>query len=143
MLVFLMLLSYIWFGSAIELNQVKPQVAQMEALEDDANRDPTTFVYYFDLLDAFMAGAYANNYFPNSLECVRNAQTVLLNGNQTYQHWSNTSIEENTFTFLRDISSLVSNDFAEAYLYCHLTAYDFYITYLQQTEIYPGWLDWF
>ena len=71
-----MLLSYISMGSAIEINKPKgaPVVAQIQPIEVVVNNDPTTFVYYFDLINAFMQGAYAANYFPNTQECVRNGQ---------------------------------------------------------------------
>ena len=37
---------------------------------------------------------------------------------------------------LRNITGLISNEFAEAYLYCHLSVVDGYIYYLAEVEIY-------
>ena len=44
---------------------------------------------------------------------------------------------------MRNVSSLISNQFAEAYLYCHLTVVDGYVYYLAEDEKYESWLDWF
>lgn len=50
-----------------------------------------------------------------------------------------------TFEFVQNISSVISNEFAYNYLYCHLSGVDGYQYYIQQYDLYEegGWLDWF
>lgn len=43
-----------------------------------------------------------------------------------------------TFDAVRLITKLISNQFAESYLYCHMTLYDSYVYVLEQMEIYNG-----
>ena len=43
---------------------------------------------------------------------------------------------------MRNVSTLISTDFAEAYLYCHMTAYDGYLYYLEEDSKYAEWVDW-
>jgi len=43
-----------------------------------------------------------------------------------------------TFDALRLVTKLISNQFAESYLYCHMTLYDAYIYILENMEIYNG-----
>jgi len=43
---------------------------------------------------------------------------------------------------VRNVSTLISTDFAEAYLYCHMTAYDGYLYYLEEDSKYAEWVDW-
>lgn len=44
---------------------------------------------------------------------------------------------------LRNITGLISNEFAEAYLYCHLAVVDGYIYYLAEEELYINGTNWF
>ena len=78
-----------------------------------------------------MNGAKLNNYFPNAPECSRNTRVLADKINATYLHWKDEDIESNIFAFVQEISHLVSGDFAELYLFCHLTVYDFYVYVLE------------
>jgi hypothetical protein len=49
----------------------------------------------------------------------------------------------NPVSVLTNMSYLISDPFAEAYLYCHLTAVDGYTYYLAEAEKYASNLDWF
>ena len=42
------------------------------------------------------------------------------------------------FQQLQLVTGIISNQFAESYLYCHMTVYDGYIYYLVQDELYEG-----
>ena len=46
--------------------------------------------------------------------------------------------ELTAFEQLQLITGIISNQFAESYLYCHMTIYDGYIYYLIQDELYEG-----
>lgn len=48
-----------------------------------------------------------------------------------------------SYDFIRNVSLLISNEYAEAYLYCHLTVVDGYIFYLSEDAKYETWLDYF
>lgn len=50
-----------------------------------------------------------------------------------------------SFEFVQNISSIVSNEFAWNYLFCHMAGYDVYVYYKSQRELYgeDAWLDWF
>ena len=65
--------------------------------------------------------------------------------NATFNYLSNSSAsaQNSTYDIIRNVSGLISNQFAEAYLYCHMTVYDGYIYYLGQNELYNNWLEWF
>ena len=43
-----------------------------------------------------------------------------------------------TFDAVRLITKLISNQFAESYLYCHMTQYDAYVYVLEQMDIYDN-----
>ena len=50
----------------------------------------------------------------------------------------------NSYDAVRNISQLISNQYAEAYLYCHLTVVDGYVFYISESEKYNySWLDYF
>ena len=109
-----------------------PMVQQaIEPLEDTDTDNPETLGFYFEVIDAFITGFKLDNFVANGEECIRNVEVLVVELNETYVYWLNKSIEENTYDFISNISGLVSNEFAEAYLYCHLTTYDAYIYYLQ------------
>mmetsp|Transcript_21876 Transcript_21876/g.33926 ORF Transcript_21876/g.33926 Transcript_21876/m.33926 type:complete len:187 (+) Transcript_21876:445-1005(+) len=40
------------------------------------------------------------------------------------------------------LSTLISDPFAESYLYCHMTVYDGYLYYLEEAAKYEQWTDW-
>ena len=51
--------------------------------------------------------------------------------------------ELKSYDYIRNVSQLISNQYAESYLYCHLTVVDGYIFYLSEDEKYATWLDYF
>ena len=51
--------------------------------------------------------------------------------------------ELKSYDYIRNVSQLISNQYAESYLYCHLTVVDAYIFYLSEDEKYATWLDYF
>jgi|DEB0MinimDraft_12_1074336.scaffolds.fasta_scaffold30181_1 hypothetical protein len=44
---------------------------------------------------------------------------------------------------VRKVTSMISNQYAEAYLYCHMSVVDIYLYVLRDIEIYQGGLYWF
>lgn len=62
--------------------------------------------------------------------------------NNTIMTFNETYVLNDTFNFVQNISSIISNQVAESYLFCHMTVYDMYLYYLQQAEIHKNWLDW-
>jgi hypothetical protein len=120
---------------AMTINSKTMRVIVRQSAEDFSTPDspmlePETYDDYYLLIDAFINGAKLWTFLPNVQDCSYyshiflndyNATTLLL---QTY----NTTEDENAqYNAVRNLSQLISNQFAEAYLYCHLTVVDGYV----------------
>jgi len=126
-----------------------PLVSQTTTGEDFSNPDstmkePETYDEYYALIDAFISGAKLWTFLPNSQDASYyshiflndlNATTIMLNN---YSEYSN-----NSYLAVRNVSQLISNQYAEAYLYSHLTVVDGYVFYISEKAKYGSWLDYF
>lgn len=81
-------------------------------------------------------------FLPNVLDCSYYSHVFLNERNYTSRYLETVDVGNNTYAVVRNVSSLISNQFAEAYLYCHLTAVDAYVYYRAEEEEYPDWLEW-
>jgi hypothetical protein len=116
-------------------------------------KEPETIDEYYAVYDAFISGAKLWTFMPNVQDCSYYSHiflndgnlTLELLGNLTAQANTDAEVESNSTTIdaIRNVSQLISNQYAEAYLYCHLTVVDGYIFYLSEDEKYESWLDYF
>jgi hypothetical protein len=105
-------------------------------------QEPETVDDYYLLIDAFLQGAKMWTFLPNVIDCSLYSHIFLNERNYTAQYLESVDISNNTYNVVRNISTLISNQFAEAYLYCHLTVVDGYVFYQAEQEEYPNWLEW-
>lgn len=79
------------------------------------------------------------------MDCSNLTQIFLNQANTTQRVILNDEFEENTndLTKIRNVTNLISDHFAEAYLYCHLSVVDIYIYVLADKELYDNsWTNW-
>ena len=142
-----------------------PLVSQDNDAQDFSNPDgtmkePETYDEYYALYDAFISGAKLWTFLPNVQDCSYYSHIFLNDANLTrevVENFTKAAGEDNTadteedsnstesasYNTIRNVSQLISNQYAEAYLYCHLTVVDGYIFYLSENEKYASWLDYF
>ena len=94
-------------------------------------KDPETYDEFYELWNAFIDGSNLIQFLPNSEDCSKYSQIYLNDWNATQVY-----LEENPnlelFDILRNLTQIVSGQFAESYLYCHMTGVDAYVYYLEQ-----------
>jgi hypothetical protein len=121
-------------------------LVRQDGFEDEIQtiQKPQTYDEKYRLVNAFIQGANLWTFLPNCIDCSYYSQIFLNDFNYT-SLWLNSPENTNvTYDRIRNVSGLISNQFAEAYLYCHMTVYDGYIYYLAEQEKYPGGgLEWF
>jgi hypothetical protein len=104
-------------------------------------KDPETYDEYYLLIDAFISGGKIWTFFPNVQDCSYYSHVFLNKYNETYIILSNFS--DSSYLAVRNVSQLISREYAESYLYCHLTVVDGYVFYLSEQEKYNSTLDYF
>ena len=93
-------------------------------------KDPETYDEFYDLANAFIDGANLIQFLPNIEDCSKYSQIYLNDQNATDIYLKETKDME-AYDYLRNLTQIVSNQFAEAYLYCHMTVVDGYVYYLE------------
>lgn len=81
-------------------------------------------------------------FLPNVIDCSLYSHIFLNERNYTQTYLETVDVSNETYKVVRNISSLISNQFAESYLFCHLTVVDGYVFYQAEQEEYPNWLEW-
>tara|TARA_B110000305_G_C19351176_1_gene594340 strand:- start:673 stop:1074 length:402 start_codon:yes stop_codon:yes gene_type:complete len=104
--------------------------------------EPETVDDYYLLIDAFLQGAKMWTFLPNVIDCSLYSHIFLNERNYTQTYLETVDVSNETYKVVRNISSLISNQFAESYLFCHLTVVDGYVFYQAEEEEYPNWLEW-
>ena len=106
---------------------------------------PDTFDGVYELINAYLDGMTSTQFIPNSDDCSLKSQIFLNEANATYREikYDNYTEDATDLDKLRNITGLISNEFAEAYLYCHLSVVDGYIYYLAEEELYVNGTNWF
>ena len=104
--------------------------------------EPETVDDYYLLIDAFLQGAKMWTFLPNVIDCSLYSHIFLNERNYTQTYLETVDVSNETYKVVRNISSLISNQFAESYLFCHLTVVDGYVFYQAEEEEYPNLLEW-
>ena len=146
-----------------------PLVSQESDAQDFSNPDgtmkePETYDEYYALYDAFISGGKLWTFLPNVQDCSYYSHIFLNEANLTWEVVGNftsasgddtaadsddteedsiSNTESASYNTIRNVSQLISNQYAESYLYCHLTVVDGYIFYISENEKYESWLDYF
>ena len=90
----------------------------------------------FYLIDAFNVGFRIQLFFPGAKQCQYKAQDFLNEINTTVNESTEEALQSDTYEFFRNYTRLISDEFAQAYLHCHMTVVDVYDYVLIQEEIY-------
>ena len=107
-------------------------------------QDPVTVNEHFELINALLDGWNADMFFPNIKDCSKYGQIFLNDNNYMHHRIKTEQATMKTFTAVRLVTKIISNQYAESYLYCHMTIYDAYIYVLEQREVYDDdGLEWF
>ena len=104
--------------------------------------NPDTYDEYFYILEAFNIGFRVQIFFPAARDCTAVARIFLNELNYTSGNQTQENFDADTYNYLRNWTKLVSYQFADAFLYCHMTGVDVYDYYELQTTLYKDWLDW-
>ena len=103
--------------------------------------EPETIDDLFILINGFLQGFNAVQFFPNAPECSKYSQIFMNEDNATWID-INSNPDRAELDQVRMVTKLVSNQFAEAYLYCGNTLVDMYIYVLSEIEIYVTAVNW-
>ena len=104
-------------------------------------KDPETIADTFILVNAFIEGMNTVEFFPNAPDCSKHAEIFMNEDNATWiEIAANPDMAE--LDQVRLVTTLISGEFAEAYLFCGNTAVDMYIYVLAQIEIYETSVNW-
>ena len=119
-----------------------------QSSDDDINyNNPQTIKDYYGLINIFLQGINIQTFFPNALSCSQSSYVFLQAVNKTVLGLNPLNASNQTGNALLDqikvYSSLVSVQFADTYLKCHLTGVDAYDYVTNQAKLYNGsWSDW-
>lgn len=89
---------------------------------------------FFYIVEAFNLGFRIQIFFPAARDCTGASRIFLNDLNRTVEEGTEQKFLEDTYDFLRNYTQLTSRQFANAYLYCHMTGVDVYDYYELQKE---------
>ena len=101
--------------------------------------DPQNFNDYFALADEFARGAKLNGFLPAQPTCFNTLKDFLNKWNTTSMNTTEEQWLTETYDTLRVYSKIISDQFAPAYLNCHLMVVDGYDYYLSEKKVFKDW----
>ena len=104
--------------------------------------NPDTIDEIFYVIEAFNLGFRIQIFFPAARDCTGATRIFLNSANNTLHESTQANFINHAYDFLRNYTMLVSTQFANSYLYCHMTGVDFYDYYIIQEKSYGSWVDW-